>query len=121
MKKSLLILLALVSLIASSGDSFILLVFKMNQQYIAENLCEQKEVKNNTCQGCCHLKKQMEQQNEQDKTSPEPTKRKLLIDFFNDFRNPYKALNTSKSISYCVRTHLSLQAVHADIFHPPRH
>jgi hypothetical protein len=110
----------LASLTASLGDSFILLVFNLNQQYIAENLCEQKEIENNTCQGCCQLKKQMEQQNEQDKTNPNQTKRKLLIDFFSKSNTLHRNINTSKTISYCLRLDIELQTFYSDIFHPPK-
>jgi len=37
----------------------ILAHFQVNKAYIAKNLCEKKAIKKNTCQGKCHLKKQM--------------------------------------------------------------
>ena len=120
LKKFFIILLTLVSITASLGDSFILLVFNLNQPYIAKNLCIQKEVENNTCQGCCQLKKQMENHNEQDNTSPNPSKRKLHIDFYTPFDSSYKPLYTSKSISYYIKHHLSIQTFLSDIFHPPQ-
>lgn len=33
----------------------------VNKDFYASVLCVQKEVKNNTCQGQCHLKKELEQ------------------------------------------------------------
>jgi len=37
----------------------IIFIFYQNQEYIATELCEQREVLNNTCQGNCHLQKQI--------------------------------------------------------------
>lgn len=39
---------------------WIFVSFKINQDTIAKTLCEKKEIKKNTCQGKCHLKKQLE-------------------------------------------------------------
>lgn len=120
LKYSIVILLVLVSLIATMQDSFTLLVFKINQDYIAKNLCVQKEVENNTCQGCCHLKKQMEQQNEQEKSNPNQSREKLLIDLF-----PLENIKTQpKSVHTTIRyKELQCQFVNSfisDVFHPPQ-
>ncbi|MFB6340080.1 hypothetical protein ACE01N_18745 [Saccharicrinis sp. FJH2] len=40
----------------------------MNHKYIVENLCEQRDLEVNTCNGCCHLKKEIK------KVAPEPEK-----------------------------------------------
>ncbi len=120
LKKHLTILLLLASLTASIGDSFILLVFKLNQQYIATNLCVQKEVDNNNCQGCCQLKKQMEQQNEQDKANPNQSKRKILIDLFTVATQTSRIICSSKTISYYTVNTFQLQTFIAEIFHPPQ-
>jgi hypothetical protein len=40
--------------------------FKINQDNIAKALCVKKEVKNNGCQGKCHLKKQLEKSDEEE-------------------------------------------------------
>jgi hypothetical protein len=42
----------------------ILINFQVNKEYIAKNLCEKKEEKGNSCQGCCCLKKQLAQDEE---------------------------------------------------------
>ena len=81
LKKIFIILLALASLIVSSQYSFTWLAFKINQDYIAKNLCVQKDIQNNSCKGCCQLKKQMEQQTEQESKSNQ-SQRKITIDGF---------------------------------------
>lgn len=41
-------------------QSIILLNFKINQEYIALNLCKEKDVEESTCNGNCQLMKSME-------------------------------------------------------------
>lgn len=40
--------------------SIILLNFKVNQEYITNNLCVEKDIKESTCAGNCQLKKALE-------------------------------------------------------------
>ena len=59
--KSLVIgLLVIVVLIQLLGKTLIVGHFVLNQDYIAQNLCEQREQKQNHCRGVCHLKKTLE-------------------------------------------------------------
>lgn len=44
-----------------------LFVFTVLRPYIAKTLCEKKEIVGNSCQGKCHLKKQIKQQVENEK------------------------------------------------------
>lgn len=39
----------------------------MNQEYIAKNLCVEKDVENSSCKGCCQLKKRVAENKEQKK------------------------------------------------------
>lgn len=48
----------------------VLVDFKFHQSEIAETLCVQKEVENNTCSGKCHLAKQLEKADESSDESP---------------------------------------------------
>jgi|GEM_PF-7079522 len=53
----------LILVVSVCGHSFrltgTLARFNLNQTEIAQTLCVKKEVKGNTCQGKCHLKKMM--------------------------------------------------------------
>ena len=57
--------------------------FKMNQNYIAKNLCIEKDVEGSTCKGCCQLKKRMNEQQESKKDLPPEMSGKQNIDFIN--------------------------------------
>ena len=58
--------------------------FKINQDYIAKNLCVEKEVEGSTCKGCCQLKKKLEHQQEQKKQIPPTENEKQNLTFFSE-------------------------------------
>lgn len=60
MKRSL-FLCFLVTLMAVQpmAKLFICINFGINRNFIANNLCEKKTIKNNKCKGKCHLRKQL--------------------------------------------------------------
>ena len=57
--------------------SIVLVEFKMNQDFIAENLCVEKEIKESTCNGKCHLKKELKKV---EKKSEVPYQNKLALE-----------------------------------------
>ncbi len=63
------------------SELLVLASFKINQDYIAKNLCIEKDVEGSTCQGCCQLKKKMHEQQEQKKELPPQQTEKQNIDF----------------------------------------
>lgn len=50
------------------ASSYILISFKINQNYIANTICVEKDKEVNTCQGSCHLKKQFDKIEEKEDT-----------------------------------------------------
>lgn len=46
-------------MIPAVSNIVIFINFKIHQEYIAKNLCVEKEIENNTCMGCCQLKKEI--------------------------------------------------------------
>lgn len=55
--------------------------FYLNRNFIAQELCEQKAVAENTCQGKCYLKKQLNHQEEQQKQLATVLKSKVEVFF----------------------------------------
>lgn len=51
--------------------SFVWVDFKINQDYIADNLCIEKDIEESTCNGSCHLKKELEKVEENKGNSKE--------------------------------------------------
>ncbi|MBS2098681.1 hypothetical protein [Carboxylicivirga linearis] len=120
MKKVLVIFLSAISLTASLHYSFTLLIFKINQNYIAQNLCIQKEIEDNTCQGCCHLKKELTKQNNQETNLPEESQRKVLIDFFPNRIISFNPSHTAQKVLFGSYQIFYMLRITKDIFHPPK-
>jgi hypothetical protein len=56
--------------LACIGDSCLVLSFSLNRSYIARTLCERKDEPGNTCQGCCLLRKQIENEDRNEQSPP---------------------------------------------------
>jgi hypothetical protein len=94
--------------------------FKINQEYIAKNLCVQKEVEDNCCQGSCHLKEKMEEDDKNQDTQ-------------NSNFKPLKEIQLFHENPICLQLHcpLTLENIYVSyqknhlptftegIFHPP--
>lgn len=80
MKQITTFILALLIFLQPFSKIWIVVSFKINQDKIAKTLCVKKEIENNTCQGKCHLKKQLEKADEEEqKQAPTNTKEKVEV------------------------------------------
>ncbi len=101
-------------------DLAILISFKINQDYIAEFLCIEKDIPESTCQGCCQLKKKLDEQEEKKQEVPESSNRKSEIQFFST-KNESLSIPQQKSqqlISMGQDAYNLLTCCR--IFHPPK-
>ena len=64
-KITLLYCLVLIILLQFFGKVGIFVSFKINQKYIASNICEKKDIPQNACEGKCFLKKALQKENQQ--------------------------------------------------------
>jgi hypothetical protein len=98
--------------------------FKINQDKIAKTLCVKKEIKNNGCQGKCHLKKQLDKADEEEqKQAPNSTKEKVEILFCYQ----QKSFNFKKHYSFYEKQSVGkykpdfyATSFITDIFQPPK-
>ncbi len=101
-------------------DLLIYLSFKINQDYIAKNLCVEKDIEGSTCKGCCQLKKKLEKSTEQKEQVPPTQNSKQNINFFscNYMINGYFPVRVKVvSLFLCgVKHHKFLSSV----FRPPK-
>jgi len=98
--------------------------FKINQDNIAKTLCVKKEIKNNTCQGKCHLKKQLDKADEEEqKQAPTTQKEKYEVfycysakqfDFLKYVDTYLSKLNAGYENSFHASSFIT------DIFRPPK-
>lgn len=101
------------------SELFVLLSFKINQDYIAKNLCVEKDVEGSTCKGCCQLKKKMHEQEEQKKELPPQQNEKQNIDFCVHKSGIKVVLYPNeKNIAFKFSSEYSFHGVRK-VFHPP--
>jgi hypothetical protein len=93
----------------------------MNQEYIAKTLCEKKEEKENTCNGQCHLKKELKKvsETETDSTIPNMYKEKIELVFIQpELTFSFINFKTAKT-SFSFYTENEIPTITNRIFHPP--
>ena len=102
----------------------ILIDFKINQDFIAEVLCINREKPISTCNGKCYLSEQLKKAEEQEeKKAPTSNKERLKVIFYNTKSSFDFLLNTDCLISKvnpaCVDEFYT-SSYNADIFRPPK-
>ncbi|MGO4291211.1 hypothetical protein [Chitinophaga sp. RAB17] len=65
------VFLMLIWLCQLSGRYFVMLDFYLNQEYIAANLCENRDKPAMHCNGKCHLSKKLKEEDKRDQDNPE--------------------------------------------------
>ena len=124
MKQITTFILALLIFLQPFSKIWIVVSFKINQDTIAKTLCVKKEEKNNTCQGKCHLKKQLDKADEEEqKQAPINQKEKYEV-LYCYFSKPYdfikyadiylNKLNAAYDNSFHTSSYIT------DIFRPPK-
>ncbi len=116
------ILIVLLSL-QSFSKIWIYISFKISQRYIAKTLCIKRTIANNTCQGKCHLRKQLEKEDQDEQKQMPGSKEKPEVPFCKT-----KSLTTSfiaaefleKRSFHQFKTPLYFTSFISGIFHPPK-
>ena len=99
--------------------------FKINQDQIAKTLCVKKEIKNNGCNGKCHLMKELKKaEDKEEKRFPRPQKEKLELLYCQIYTNTNHQSSPDITISRVkppVRYEVSVSSKHlGEIFKPPK-
>ncbi|MFZ4462697.1 MAG: hypothetical protein ACOYN5_02565 [Bacteroidales bacterium] len=106
------------------SKTWIYVSFKINQAYIAKNLCVQKEIEGNSCKGCCQLKKEFKKaDDEEQKTLPKGINLKTEIVYYSHPTtiSCSNQILLFKNISYSsFDQHFINSSLITDIFHPPQ-
>lgn len=123
MKNILAISLACLVLLQPLSKLSIWFVFQYNQGYIAKTLCKQKDVQENTCQGHCMLKKQMQAASEDAPLNiPETLKDKTETFYFAvfsvlDWQKHLRLIERISPISF--DSSMLQSGFRPFVFHPP--
>jgi hypothetical protein len=69
MRPVLAILVSFMTLLQSTSSLVIFLGYRINQDYIATNLCENRFVQKSHCHGSCHMMKEMKKEEQREERS----------------------------------------------------
>jgi hypothetical protein len=115
------ILVIFVMLMQTFSKTIIFASFKINQEYIAKNLCENRNTPEKNCCGKCLLRKQM-QKDEQKQDSRLPSSQKnfdeIVLMCGESFSNNLFSL-FSEEILFPTSTSKTITPFRNGIFHPP--
>jgi hypothetical protein len=105
------------------NGSIIYLWFKINQEYIAAELCEQRDRPESSCNGNCQLQKKLAESEKNTPENPKAIPQPETLSFF--LPPPRQSMQNNKVLhltnKYPKYTHpFSGTEVPAEIFHPPR-
>ncbi len=117
--------LVLLAFLTQLGSRLYVLVnFQINKEYIAENLCENKEEPESCCEGSCHLTKELVKVEEAENQGPlktEDSKKEKLEDVFN-FNSSIKMFFqvNSADVAKVVTDNFRIKKGYLpSVFHPP--
>jgi hypothetical protein len=100
LKKILVILLTLLIFIQPLSKVWIFVSFKINQDYIAKNLCENRAKPILKCNGKCQLMKKLKQaEKEEEKQIPQTIKEKLEVLYCHNQAN----FNVSQKLDFEIK------------------
>ena len=105
----------------SLGNVFVYLNFKIHQEEIVKNLCIQREMKKNECNGHCFLSKQLKKEAEKEKKEAENLKEKQELIYLNSiFENPSTLSCSTENLKILFSHHCEKpKSLPVTIFRPP--
>lgn len=124
LKQLITFILALLIFMQPFQKVWIYISFKINQDYIAKNLCENRAKPTMHCNGKCHLMKKLKEADKEEQNQlPQNFKEKSEIEYCHYFTNYLFGNNKSfefQNESFFDYKFTYLSSYHTDIFHPPK-
>jgi hypothetical protein len=102
-------------------DMAIYICFKINQDYIAQNLCVNRYKPKSCCEGSCQLKKSLEDNDDSNKKNPFTLANNKEFSPFLQLVNKIQLVNisTEKDL-FLIETEFYTFYSFSKIYHPPR-
>lgn len=117
-------ILSLMLFMGSIHNSILFLQFEVQQDYYASELCEQREIEGNDCQGQCQLKAILMGEIESNSTPPAtpPYQEETLtfLDVHGGISLLLKGENLELKAMPIFNDQILLPGFYADIWHPPK-
>ena len=122
MSRTLLVLMCFAVLLQSFQKTWIVTSWKINQSYIAAELCEKRFEEKSCCLGSCYLNKELKENEEQEQSAPvssSKSKSELVCDVFTHaiLLTVHRAF-FSTGYSTCWKQGQPIPS-DSSIFHPP--
>ncbi len=102
------------------GQAITVANFYLNQNYIAKNLCINRDKPQMKCCGKCQLSKKLNQQEKQDQQSPERKDSKNQVLSSKSFFPDFIAIISSSTISFKGYRYFDGSKLPLCVFHPPQ-
>jgi hypothetical protein len=107
-------------LLQAFSKGIILLSFEVNQDFIANNFCVQKDVEDNCCKGSCQLKKQLSDDEAKSESIPfQNLKDKLDVHLFCEAETLYVFSPKAADKTLLRYRHSALLDSESTVLHPP--
>lgn len=120
-KKLFCILLCFIVLLQNFGTAVVFISYKINQAYIAANLCENRNNPRMHCNGKCQLRKQLQREEQQEQKNPYAQKENKEVTLFCE-----QLVFSGEAPSFDITTELTafylMKPTYSpanSIFHPP--
>lgn len=98
----------------------ILMNFIAQQDFISKTLCIKKDETENTCNGTCHLRKQMKETQEQQEELPQLPKEELIIVYCSTAASTAFQPDGQMAEQHAVVPHLCPLDLMTDLLRPPQ-
>jgi hypothetical protein len=121
MRYSIAIFFSVLMLAVSSREMVHFIVFKLNQDYISQVFCINKDKPELKCDGKCYLKKTIDESKQEKKSKPTPPlpDEKSIVLFYDFTGVQSETFREAKSSKYFTYLALILPGQSKDIHHPP--
>lgn len=112
-------LLILVLMASSLSTAFTVLSFKLNQSYIASELCVNRDVPDSDCHGKCYLTKKLQQQNKERNEGNAPEVRQNEIHWISSYTSAYNCTIMPSTTIFPVFDVIVSKGYPRGVDHPP--
>ncbi|TWR26438.1 hypothetical protein FPZ43_14845 [Mucilaginibacter pallidiroseus] len=113
-----LLIVALLS--ANFSRLFVYAGFELNKDYIAANLCVNRNKPQLHCNGKCYFMKKIKQAEQKDKSESQQNQKNLFQEAFYQQPEPFKFHSVLLSVTQVPNQRVELPLRYSAIFQPPR-
>ena len=119
MKQLFSILLLSAILFQSTSKLVYIINYSINKNFIAKNLCENRNKPKMNCKGKCHLKKQLAQAEKNEAQGKTDCKEKWEDLFFASFQEFFSDKKIKEQVTFIYKNNLKSN-YSCSIYHPPK-